>query len=85
MGAAPSAGLARDCWASPRVASPHGATAETISRWENDRLEVDPIAWVVLGAVVRDHAAGETHTVASLRAARSRPKRPDTAVRLEIA
>lgn len=62
-----------------------GVTAETISRWENDRLEVDPIAWVVIGAIVRDHAAGETHTVDALRAARSRPKLPNTAVRLEIA
>lgn len=62
-----------------------GVTPETLSRWENDRLEVDPIAWVVIGAIVRDRAAGETHTVDALRAARSRPKLPNAAVRLEIA
>ncbi len=62
-----------------------GVTAETVSRWENDRLEIDAVAWVVLGAIVRDRATGQTHTLDALRAARERPSLPDTAVRLEVA
>lgn len=62
-----------------------GVTAETVSRWENAHMDVDPTAWVLLGAMVRDQAAGETRTVDALRLARERPRLPDTAVRLEVA
>ncbi len=61
-----------------------GVTPETVSRWENDRLELDPVVWVVLGAIVRDRLVGATHTVDALRAARTRPKLPNAAVRLEV-
>lgn len=59
-----------------------GITPETVSRWENGKLEVDALAWVLLGAIVHDRETGETRTIDALRAARSRPTLPDSAVRL---
>lgn len=45
-----------------------GTTPETISRWENNKVEVDGGAFVVLGDLVEDYRSGSTRTRQKLAA-----------------
>ncbi len=64
-----------------------GITAETVSRWENDRVEPEPAVWNVIADLVDDRLEGRTRTEDRLRTAavsRRRFKAPVT-VRFEPA
>jgi DNA-binding XRE family transcriptional regulator len=52
-----------------------GVTAETISRWENDRVTPEPAIWNVVADLVDDGLDGRTRTQDRLRAAARRPGR----------
>jgi len=47
---------------------------ETLSRWENSRRQPDHAAWLAVGSLVLDHAAGRDDTLRRLRAAH-KPRR----------
>jgi len=46
-----------------------GITAETVSRWENDRVEPEPAVWNVIADLVDDRLEGRTRTQDRLRTA----------------
>lgn len=46
-----------------------GITAETVSRWENDRVEPEPAIWNVVADLVADRLEGRTRTQDRLRTA----------------
>jgi DNA-binding XRE family transcriptional regulator len=61
-----------------------GVTAETISRWENDKVAPEPAIWNVIADLVDDRLAGRTRTQDRLQAAvLSRPGRDPVMVRFE--
>ena len=49
-------------------------TPETVSRWENDKNDVDLAAFVILGSLVADKLEGRTTTHDRLRAVHEPPK-----------
>ncbi len=49
-----------------------GVTAETISRWENDRVSPEPAVWNVIADLVDDRLEGRTRTQDRLRMATAR-------------
>jgi YgiT-type zinc finger domain-containing protein len=55
-----------------------GVTAETVSRWENDRVEPEPAVWNVVADLVDDRLSGRTRTLDRLRTA-VEPRRPSRA------
>jgi putative zinc finger/helix-turn-helix YgiT family protein len=64
-----------------------GITAETVSRWENDRVEPEPAVWNVVADLVDDRLEGSTRTRDRLRTAAvsRRPFRAPVTVRFEPA
>ena len=64
-----------------------GVTAETISRWENDRVEPEPAVWNVIADLVDDRLEGRTRTQDRLRTAAisKRPSKAPVTVRFEPA
>jgi len=61
-----------------------GITAETVSRWENMQRAVDRTAWIVLGALVLEHAGVPPATFERLKLVSEPPKRKPGAVRIEV-
>jgi len=49
-----------------------GVTAETISRWENDKVAPEPAIWNVVADLVDDRLEGRTRTQDRLRTATTR-------------
>jgi len=64
-----------------------GITAETVSRWENDRVEPEPAVWNVVADLVADRLEGRTRTQDRLRTAAvsRRPFKAPVTVRFEPA
>lgn len=64
-----------------------GITAETVSRWENDRVEPEPAVWNVVADLVDDQIQGRTRTQDRLRTASlsKRPSKAPVTVRFEPA
>jgi len=64
-----------------------GVTAETVSRWENDRVEPEPAVWNVVADLVDDRIQGRTRTQDRLRTAAlsKRPSKAPVLVRFEPA
>jgi YgiT-type zinc finger domain-containing protein len=64
-----------------------GVTAETVSRWENDRVEPEPAVWNVVADLVGDRLEGRTRTQDRLRTATGskRPAGAPVTVRFEPA
>ena len=64
-----------------------GITAETVSRWENDRVEPEPAVWNVVADLVDDRLEGRTRTQDRLRTAAvsRRPFKAPVTVRFEPA
>jgi YgiT-type zinc finger domain-containing protein len=62
-------------------------TAETVSRWENDRVEPEPAVWNLAADLVDDRLEGHSRTQDRLRAAAGarRPGRAALVVRFEAA
>ncbi len=61
-----------------------GVTAETISRWENDKVAPEPAIWNVIADLVDDRLEGRTRTQDRLEAtAPSRRSRDPVMVRFE--
>ena len=58
------------------VAAEFGVAHETISRWENEERPLDRLAWVTLGAMVRDRLQGSDRTHQQLSAARKPARLP---------
>lgn len=52
-----------------------GVSAETISRWETDKVPIDWAAFVAVGSLVADKIEGRTDTLERLRALRLPPKK----------
>lgn len=59
-------------------------TPETVSRWENDKNEVDLAAFVTLGALVADKLEGRTTTLDRLRAVHESPKAKSRAIHVDV-
>lgn len=59
-----------------------GRRPEALSRWENDRGEIDRAAWAVLGAMVAERLAGRDDTLERMRTLVHAKKVPVT-VKLE--
>lgn len=53
------------------------STPETISRWENGKLEIEPRAFLLLASMVEDKIRGENTTEALIRALHEKPKKPE--------
>jgi DNA-binding transcriptional regulator YiaG len=51
-------------------------TGETISRWENNKAEVDGRAFLLLAAMVQDRLRGENSTQERIRALHERAQKP---------
>lgn len=64
-----------------------GVTAETVSRWENDRVEPEPAVWNVVADLVDDRIQGRTRTQDRLRTAAlsKRPSKAPVTARFEPA
>ncbi len=64
-----------------------GVTAETISRWENDRVEPERAVWNVVADLVDDWLEGRTRTQDRLRTAAvaRRPSKESVTARFEPA
>ena len=64
-----------------------GITAETVSRWENDRVEPEPAVWNAVADLVADRLEGRTRTQDRLRTAAlaKRPPRLPVTARFEPA
>jgi YgiT-type zinc finger domain-containing protein len=60
-----------------------GVTAETISRWENDKVAPEPAIWNVVAGLVEDRLEGRTRTQDRLRTAARRPGREPVLARFE--
>jgi DNA-binding XRE family transcriptional regulator len=61
-------------------------TAETISRWENDKVAPEPAIWNVVADLIDDRLEGRTRTQDRLRTAAARkPSRGPVTVRFEAA
>lgn len=58
-----------------------GVRNETVSRWENGRGSIDRNAWMVVGDLLRDRAAGRNDTEKRLKAL----GRPSKARRVRVA
>jgi transcriptional regulator with XRE-family HTH domain len=54
-----------------------GITAETVSRWENDRVEPEPAVWNVVADLVADRLEGRTRTLGDIRGRVGKPGEPD--------
>ena len=59
-------------------------TPETVSRWENDKNEVDLAAFTTLGSLIVDKLEGRTTTLDSLRAVHERTKPKSRSIRVEV-
>ena len=59
-------------------------TPETVSRWENDKTEVDLAAFVTVGALVADKLDGRTTTLDRLRVLHHRPKPKSRPIQVKV-
>ena len=65
-------------WRSNEVADLLGVTPVTVSRWENGKREMDPLAWVLLAELVLEETGDPVDPRALLETVQKPPRLPRT-------